>query len=368
MLLALTALTLPVRAQDIPLARIAPYTVLPSNDAKEVSQGIRAALDQVNAAGGIRGRKLTLDEYDDQYNPDVFVQQWARALEKKPVALLAPIGSASMTRMLKDGLLDSSDVTLLDVIPGAEPFRTPGHARMFHVRAGDRQQIEGVVQHLQAIGVQQMTVLYQTLPLGAAGFKVAMAEAARDAKLTVDGVEAGDQPAELAKGAEAVKARSPQTVLVIGAPRYMADGVAALRKVGLKQPLYVMSYAMPALLVKVAGEEAARGVAIAQTFPNPNSRATPLQRNFQTAMKHSFPDVKAYTSFHVEGYITVATLVEALKRSREDRITPSSVAKALHDAGEIDLQGFRIDFSHGNNGSSFVDLGVMNSAGELMYN
>ena len=66
-------------------------------------------------------------------------------MQRKPVALLNPVGSAALKRMLDDKMLDQTDVIVLNAIPGAEALRNPGHPKLFHIRAGDRQQIEKIV-------------------------------------------------------------------------------------------------------------------------------------------------------------------------------------------------------------------------------
>jgi ABC-type branched-subunit amino acid transport system substrate-binding protein len=156
-------------------------------------------------------------------------------------------------------------------------------------------------------------------------------------------------------------------VLVVGPPRFMADGVAALRKAGVSQSLFILSYVPAGLLVKLAGPEGARGVGIAQTFPNPNGIVLPVQRDFQAAMKAAFPDVKSYSSFHFEGYLSARVVAEALRRSKDKDFTPAALERALHNAGEIDMGGYRVDFSKGNVGSRWVDIGVVTAEGKLRY-
>jgi ABC-type branched-subunit amino acid transport system substrate-binding protein len=156
-------------------------------------------------------------------------------------------------------------------------------------------------------------------------------------------------------------------VLVVGAPRFMADGIAQLRAAGAGgQFLFALSYVPAGLVAKVAGE-ASRGVALAQTYPNPMGISSPLQREFQAAMKQSFPDVPVagYTSFHLEGYISARVFAEAARRSKE--VTPDAVAKSLRAMGEYDLGGFRVNFARNNTGSGFVDIGVVNADGRLVY-
>lgn len=346
---------------DIVIGQIGPFTGIPVPDATQLNQGIKASLAQLNAKGGVNGRKLAFFELDDTYTPDGFVKAFKEAMARKPVALLAPVGSASLKRMLDDKLLDGADVIVLNAVPGAEALRNPGHPKFFHVRAGDKQQIEKMVAHVGALGISRLGVLHQNIPIGSSGLAVAKA-AAGSLELVTE-----EAPAELpaiAAAAGKVVASRVQAVLVLGAPRFSVDGVAALRQAGMAQFIFTLSYIPPALLVKVAGA-GARGVAQAQTFPNPMGVALPLQREFQAGMKALFPEVEAYTSFHLEGYLTARVFAEAARRSKD--VTPDTIARSLHAMGEVDLGGFRVNFARGNVGSQFVDIGVINADGRLVY-
>ena len=354
-------------AQEITLGQVGPFTVIPVPDAPEINAGIQAFVKSANAGGGVRGSKLGFFTLDDRYSADGFVEQFGKAMDKKPVALLSPIGSAAMTEMYKRKLLDQSDVVVMNVIPGAESLRTPGHPRVFHIRAGDKQQIEKIVQHARTVGTTKMSVLYQDLVVGTSAFAMAEQAAKNVGLQEFKGVKSGTDAAGMAAAAEQVKKLEAQTVLVLGAPRFMADGVAALRKAGVSQSLFVLSYVPAGLLVKLAGPEGARGVGIAQTFPNPNGITLPVQREFQAAMKAAHPELKSYTPFHLEGYLSARVVAEAIKRSKERDVTPASLEKALHAAGEMDFGGYRVDFSKGNVGSTWVDIGVVTAEGKIRY-
>ena len=149
------------QAQDIVVGQIGPFTVLPAPDAHQINKGAKAYFAQVNARGGVNGRRIAFFEVDDKYSPDEFVRQLELAMQRKPVALLSPVGSATMQKVLQDKLLDKHDVLILNAVPGAEVLREPGHARLFHVRAGDRQQLEKIVQHARTLGVSRLHVLHQ---------------------------------------------------------------------------------------------------------------------------------------------------------------------------------------------------------------
>lgn len=351
---------------DIVIGQVAPFTNIPVTEATEINQGATSYLAQLNKAG-VQGRKVTLFKLDDEYNADKFVERFASAMEKRPVALISPIGSTAIKRMLDDKLLDNADVVVMNAIPGAESLRNPGHRKLFHVRAGDKQQIEKIVNHARTIGISRLSMLYQDFAMGISGQDVAQKESGRVAGMDFKSVKSATDEKSLAQAATELAAQNPQGILIVGAPRFSVDGVAALRKAGVNQPIFVLSYVQPGLLIKVAGQAGARGVGIAQTYPNPNGRALPLLRDFQAAMRATFPDIKEYTPFHLEGYLSARIVGEALLRSKDKDITGASLGRTLKAMGELDMGGFRVDFSKSNTGSNFVDIGVMNAEGHLVY-
>lgn len=83
------------------------------------------------------------------------------------------------------------------------------------------------------------------------------------------------------------------------------------------------------------------------------------------AMVEAFPQVTEYTPFQLEGYLSARTVGEALKRSKE--LTAASLQSTLSTMGMVDFGGFRVDFSKGNVGSRFVDIGVIGADGRLRY-
>jgi branched-chain amino acid transport system substrate-binding protein len=364
-LIALFAAVSQAQAPDILVGQVGPFTGLPSSDAHDVRDGIQAHFKQVNETGGVRGRKLALFTLDDTFKGDVFLERFKEALLRKPVALLTPVGSAALTQLLKSNLLDAADIVILNAIPGAEAFRSPGHPKLFHIRAGDKAQLDRILNHCKTLGLVKIHVLYQDLPIGEAGLAVVRATAQALGGMTISASMSKHADDALAPAAQASAAAQPQGVVVIGSPKFMADAMAQLRKAGVNQAAFALSYLPTPLAVKIIGQ-GSRGLGITQTFPNPNGRNQPLQRDFQVAMSKAFPDIKTYSPFHLEGYVTARVLVAALRRS-ESATTPAGLSKALHELGEVDLGGFRVNFGKGNIGSSWTDIGVVSDNGRLIY-
>ncbi len=360
---AALALSRPSRAAEpIVVGQIAPFTGIPAQDAPELNRGIKAAIAQVNAAGGIAGRSLSFFELDDGYDVDIFVRQFGEAMKRHPVALLAPVGSRAIQRMLSDKLLDTYDTLVLNPVPGAERLRNPGHPRLFHVRAGDQQQIEHILRHAQTMGVARMAVLQQDTPIGISGLASAR-KVADELHLTLSVFATSGDAAKLASAAAQAAASGPQSTLVLGAPGFVADAVAALRAAGETKFVYALGYVPPSSIAKLP-RGAGRGVALAQVCPDPNGATTQLQHAFQSAMRKSGIE-GPYSAFHFEGYITARVLFEGLRHARS--IDPGGLATALHAMGEIDLGGCHVNFARGNTGGSFVDIAMVDANGHLVF-
>ncbi|WP_293399335.1 ABC transporter substrate-binding protein [Polaromonas sp.] len=351
-------------AQDLVVGQIGSLTEKPVPEVVQLGEGMKALFAAVNERGGINGKRIDFFQLDDALDPDRFVARFAEAMKRKPIALLSPYGSPAVQRMLSDKLLDNADVVVLNAVPGAEAFRKPGHAKLFHVRAGDGQQIQRITQHIKTLGIARLGVLYVDAPGGSSGYSAVVDAASQLGGLQVTGAKAPLTPEGIDEAARSLLQAGVQSTLVIGPPKFMATGVAAMRKAGGTQAIFTMSYLSPAELVARAGGSA-KGVGVAQAFPNPMGVTMPLQREFQAAMRKAFPDLKTYSAFHMEGYICAKLFAEVARKMK--RPSAAEFAKTLASMGEVNLGGFRVDFSGGSAGSRFVDIAVMSEDGRLRY-
>ncbi len=357
-----------VFAQDISIAQIGPFTGLPSPDAHEINAGALAYFAKVNAAGGVGGKQLTLTKFDDGFNGDNFVKQLdAVKAAKKYVALLSPIGSAGIGKALKEQLFDDAGLIIINAVPGSDALRSPGHPYMFHVRAGDAKQLERVVMHAKVLNLQKLMVMHHDLPIGVVGLASIKAIAEKVGGMRIASVMSSQEITAITNASKEVAKQSDlDAVVVIGSPKFSADSIAQLRTAGVRQQIYTLSYATPELITKIAGKERALGVGIVQTYPNPRSRITQIQRDFQAVMVAHAPDIKNYSPFHFEGYLCARILVQAIKTAN-GRTTPQALRSAMRDMGPMAFGDFIVDFSRSNVGGSWTDIAVITRDGSLRY-
>ena len=89
---------------------------------QRMRQGILAAFTEINAKGGVHGRKLQLISRDDGYDPDRSVVQTLRLIEDDKVfALIGAVGTP--TAMATDTDHSASNVPFIGPFSGAEFLR-----------------------------------------------------------------------------------------------------------------------------------------------------------------------------------------------------------------------------------------------------
>ncbi len=364
--IALGFMALCAHGAELVIAQVAPFSGPLGANGTANYVGAKAYFDQVNAEGGIGGHTIRLVREDDRYLPDETVRLLKTVAQRdRPLAFINLLGSANVTAVLQDRTLEQLAVPAVGITPGADSLRNPGSPWMFHIHAGDNAQVRRMLAHLATVGVGKVAIAYQDIPFGKSG--VAFADGiAPGLKLTITERVAVPLAAEDLKPAASQLARSgAQAYLMILAPNSGASLIRDVRQSGDGTPIYGMSYVPVKGIIDKSSLDAAVGVALAQITPNPSSSTSGLTRGFHDTMSRYAPPGTDHSQLHLVGYLAARVLVDALRRAGPAP-TPERLAATLRRT-RMDLGGYTIDFSGGNVGSQFVDIGVITRAGRLMY-
>ncbi|MES1148956.1 MAG: ABC transporter substrate-binding protein, partial [Bradyrhizobium guangdongense] len=91
---------------------------------QRMRQGIVSAFTEINAKGGIHGRKLQLISRDDGYDPDRSVAQTTRLIEHDKVfALIGAVGTPTAMAMIP--ITSAHNIPFIGPFTGAEFLRDP---------------------------------------------------------------------------------------------------------------------------------------------------------------------------------------------------------------------------------------------------
>ncbi len=151
-------------------------------------QGIFAAFDAANRAGGISGRKLELKSLDDGYEPEKTVEATKRILdEDKVFALVGAVGTP--TSKAGQPIATAAKVPFIGPFTGAEFLRNPYNRYVVNIRSSYFQETEAWIDHLvKDLAISRIAILYQDDAFGLAGLEgVQRAMAKRNMSLVAEG-------------------------------------------------------------------------------------------------------------------------------------------------------------------------------------
>ncbi len=353
-------------AAEVVVGQVAPLSGVLATTGQQMVLGGKIYFDWVNAQGGVNGATIRQEVVDDGYKVPETVRL-TRELLARPevVALYGFAGTANITQLLADGVLEQGGAALVAPYTGGEPLRNPFNPWIFHVRAGYADETEHMVQQLTTLGMDRVAVMYQDDGFGKAGLAgVEAALAKRKLKLVASaGYERNTDQVDAA--AQAIKAADAQAVIMIAVNKPAAAFIKRYRELGGGAQLYNISVVDPVELVKLAGLKNAHGLGISQVVPYPYRPLLPVVREYQTLLKKYAPEAEVnYTSF--EQFLGAKVLVEALRRAGPAP-TRAKVVRALESLGSLDLGGITVGYSPSNRvGSRYVEVTVIGANGRLM--
>jgi branched-chain amino acid transport system substrate-binding protein len=362
LLMALAALA---RAEVV-IGQVAPLSGVLASTGQQMVLGGKVCFDAVNAQGGVHGQRIRTVVVDDGYRVDETLRL-TRELVADPqvVALFGFAGTANVSRLLQDKVLESGGIALVAPYTGGEPLRTPFNPWIFHVRAGYADEAEHMVKQLTTQGIQRVAVLYQNDAFGKAGLEGVEAAMNRRHRKIVAAAPYERNTDEVKAAVTNILKADAQAVIMIAVNKPAAAFVRQYREAGGGGQLFNISVVDPAELVKLAGVHSAKGLGITQVVPYPYQERLPIVREFHRLMKQYAPNAEVnYTNF--EEFLGARVLVEALRRAGPNP-TRGSVIKALESLNPLDLGGVSVAFSKDHRvGSRFVEVTVISSTGKLL--
>lgn len=351
------------QAAQIVVGQVGPMTGLDANQGRAYGAGMQLAFAGVNKAGGVNGHTFTLVRKDDGGRPEDTVSITRQLLaEDRPLVLAGYFGSRNITDLVSSGVLEKEKIALVGYRSGEIRPETP---LLYSVRAGLRDEIRKMTEHLATIGITRLGLFYEEGP-GAPVLLAAVDEAAKTAKATI--IAKASYPAGTARvKAAAAKfiATPPQAILMISTGAAAAGFIEEYRASGGASQLFAHSGADIEQMSKRLSEEQMQGVAIAQVTPNPYKISSRLAKEFSDAVAKTEKLEVPVSYSMMEGYIAGKVIVEAVRRQGA-KPTREGMVTALDSMDNFNLGGYGVGFKPGmRSGSRFVELSIISGAGKI---
>ncbi len=326
-------------------------------------EGILAAFEEANRAGGVNGRTLTLKSLDDGYEPDRAIENTRSLIEGDRVfALIGPVGTP--TSKATQPIATDAAVPFIGPFTGAGFLRDPALSNVVNVRNTYDAETEAWIKHLtEDLKHERIAILYQDDGFGRVGLAgVNKALEKRGMQLVAEGTYQRNTTAVKSALLDIRKA-DPQAVVIVGAYKPAAEFIKLARKVKMDATFVNISFVGSKALADELGPDGA-GVVVTQVVPFPWDSSIPLVAEYQAALKASNPDAEpGFVS--LEGYITGRIAIEALRKIDGD-VTRQAMLDAIYNTGSFDLGGVTLSYGPGDNqGMDEVFLSIIQPDGSF---
>ncbi len=344
----------------IVLGQSAPFTGPAAQLGIQFNRGANVWFDQLNAQGGVAGRKIELRKLDDGYEPDRCAANTRKLIDEEVFALFGYIGTP--TSLAAVPLAKKELVPFIAPFTGAMSLRDPFSKYVFHMRASYNDETALIVKQMATLDLKKAAVFYQNDAYGKAGLDgMILALSALNlkpvAQMTVE-----RNSVEVDAAVKALVAAAPDAIVQVSAYKSCAAFIRAARKAGYGGTFYNVSFVGTQALADELGKDGA-GVVVTQVVPSPYNIARPIAREFVEAVKKAGGDAQANFS-SMEGYLAAKVFTEGLRRapspSRDGLIT------GLESMSDQSFGGFSVSFSPNNHvASRFVDLSMLMGDGRI---
>jgi branched-chain amino acid transport system substrate-binding protein len=319
--------------------------------------GIDLAIEEINAKGGVLGRKLEVTHADSQSNPSVARAQVQKALDGEPYVLLGPgySGSVKVTAPL------AAEAGITQIMGGeAAELTQAGNRFLFRTSFGQQSTMPKVAKYIaDDLKAKTAAIVWVNNDFGKGGRDVITQEFGKlGIKVVADlSTEAGQ--ADFAADVAKLKAAAPDAVFIYLNEEESARILKELKRQGVTAPLIGETTLVGQKVIELAGDAAngARGH-VGLTTDAPVESVKAFRDRF--VKKYNYvPDHNG-----LKGYLAIYMIKAATEKM--GKVDPKGFADALHGLtikaadqpgilmdvtfdknGDIDRQGFLVEVVNG---------------------
>ena len=291
-----------------------PMTGVNASFGEQLSYGAQMAIDEINEAGGIDGKKLALSVQDDKSDP-----KEAATIATKFVAdesIVASIGYYNSSCGLS-ALPIINEGKLLTIVTGSSPdISEQNQTYGFRTEPSDKQQAVYAADWMVEDGCEKVAILYESTDYGM-GQEEIITEVLTEAGAEIVCSEAYilGETKDFTNILTKVKNSGADSIFLAGTYTEGALIVKQRQSLGMDIPCYSSSSMFEVAFLEAAGD-AAEGVKV-QGVLVPDDPSETIQK-FQSAYKEKFGEDKVAGTFSGHGYAAVKMIAEAIENVGTD--------------------------------------------------
>jgi len=308
--------------------------------------GYAIALDEINAKGGVLGKKIELDFYDDQSKPDQAVQGVSKLVDQDRVPLVLGSYSSESTKAIVPAVTQR-ETPLIIPTATADNVMDAKSSWVFRICAGANDYAKATIAFLKANGTPKtMAIVYENTNFGQSNMK-AMTAAAKEAGIKLVAVESYEAKSPDYRAVlQRVKQSNPDVIYFCS---YLLDATTLMRQareIDLNTKFYTSAgtgfAAAEFPTTKGAGKNAEYTFSVSQWLPEAK---WPGSKEFDAEY---FKRYKSHPAYHaIQAYAALRVAAQAINNAKS--LDPGKIRDAIRDLSMPETAFGPVKFVNGQN-------------------
>jgi ABC-type branched-subunit amino acid transport system substrate-binding protein len=341
---------------SITVAQIVDASPAQQDVSKDFLIGSRAAWQDVNARGGIRGRTVNHQSVDVDGTPASVRAALAQLKDNASCVVLSgsagdPVATLVSQELRQDG------AGLAHVAPWLQNSSLEVDDRTFPIFAGRQEQIGHALKSLTAMGVQDVGVVYAS-DAEQRQFREDMERAAAGMKVRLQTFRG---EGDLTRLGQRLTPGTPAILLFVGGTPELVQFTQGLEKQQRQRYVIALADVNLQTIVQMGGARTTP-VILAQPVPVVTA-GLPVVRTYREVLSRLFDEPPA--SLSLAGFIAARYTYEVLA-SVEGALTRPAVLAAFQRRRDMDLGGFRVSYDERRRSSTFVTQSMLTQDGRII--
>jgi branched-chain amino acid transport system substrate-binding protein len=317
--------------------------------------GLKLAVNEINAAGGILGKKIALTEMDTQTNPGVAKGLAQKAIDDGAFAIFGPVFSGS----IMVSMAESRKAEVPNWTGGeAAAITAQGNPYIFRTSFGQSTSFPKLAKHITE-KYKTITVIFQNNDFGKGGRDVITKLLAGGPTKIVSEISTDQGQVDFSSAVVRAKQANAEAVFVYVTEEESARILREFRKQGFDKPLIGETTLTGQKVIELAGDSANGAFAhVGLTVDAPNPEMLAFKAKFYQAYKYitDHNGIKGYTGVYVmkaaiekAGKLDRKAVAQAMKGLKVSaKQYPGVILDvAFDDKGDIDRESFLVEVKKG---------------------
>lgn len=343
-------------SKSVVIAQIVDFSQAQQDVSKDFLIGSRAAWQDINLKGGLKGRKIEHQTLETDGTP-ASLRTAIESIRNNPacIAISGSVGDQIAAGAVS--LLRSENINLAHVAPWLQNSSLEVDDNTFPIFAARQEQIGYALKILSVMGMKELGAVYGTAG-DYASFHIEVERIAAGMQLKLDSFQGS---AGLRALGQKLTPQTPAVLLFVGGTPELAEFTQGLAKQSRQR--YVVALA-DVNLQTMQQMGASRNTPVITTQPVPTVTASmPVVRQYRETLARLFDEPP--TSLSLAGFIAARYTFEVLN-DVAGPLTRRSALAAFQRRTAMDIGGFRVSFNPKRRSSTYVTQSMMTLDGRLI--